>query len=201
VARQFWLVAGVNGAGKSTHGAAVVGGAIMNPDIEAKQIHAWLAAHQLGRPLSLSRLLANWIAVEKIESDVASAIRNGRDVAVETVLSTDKYRRHLEAARGYGYKVSMVYVALSSAELAVRRVRARVLANGHNVPEEKIRARWKRSMEQLVNFVPLLDELLVIDNSEETPVLLAEKAAGSLVILDRVRIPDLTLRLECAAKT
>src|SRR3546814_15389835 len=69
-------------------------------------------------------------------------------VGVETVLSTPKYRKLVEKARNLGFSVRLVYVVLKSAELQMERIRIRVAKGGHDVPEDKVFGRRKRSFEQ-----------------------------------------------------
>lgn len=97
---------------------------------------------------------------------------------METVLSTDKYFRHIRRARQLGYIVSMIYVAVQTPEIAVERVALRVQAGGHDVPEEKIRARWERSHRRLAEIIPELDALFIFDNTAVPPVLVAQRVNG-----------------------
>lgn len=59
------------------------------------------------------------------------------------------------------------YLGLSSAEQHIARVRARVAAGGHDIPEAKIRERWDASRRNIIALMPGLTELKVFDNSEE----------------------------------
>ena len=59
----------------------------------------------------------------------------------------------------------MWFVGLSSPELHIARVRARVARGGHDIPEEKIRERYDRSRINLIELMPRLTELRVFDNS------------------------------------
>jgi hypothetical protein len=86
-------------------------------------------------------------------------------------------------------------VALATVDLNIARVRTRVEAGGHDVPEAKIRERWQRSHDNLVSLLPLLDELLVFDNSDIPPLLVAQKAGGTLTVLRTDRLPHLLVRL------
>jgi len=52
-------------------------------------------------------------------------------------------------------------------ELHIARVARRVAKGGHDIPEKKIRARWLRSRENIIELLPFLTELMLFDNSEE----------------------------------
>ena len=58
-------------------------------------------------------------------------------------------------------------MGLSSAELHIARVRARVAKGGHDIPEARIRDRYDRSRVNLIHLMPRLTELRLYDNSDE----------------------------------
>ena len=124
-------------------------------------------------------------AAEATFAEVKARLAAGETVGVETVLSTDKYCALVDQARAEGGRFFLIYVALRSPELACRRVRQRVERGGHDVPVEKIRDRWKRSLERLPWFARRAAKFWVYDNSdaavEHAPVLLAEGAHGRCV--------------------
>ncbi len=47
-------------------------------------------------------------------------------------------------ARAHGFEVVLVYIGTENVELNLARIRDRVLAGGHNVPEPDVRRRYKR---------------------------------------------------------
>lgn len=110
---------------------------------------------------------ANVQAVQRIEGWLEASIAAHQSVGVETVLSTDKYRRLVLAAKAKGYDIRLVYVVLRDPELNIRRVKTRVKKGGHGVPTEKIRERWHKSLEQLPWFLKQADWALLFDNSRE----------------------------------
>jgi predicted ABC-type ATPase len=80
----------------------------------------------------------------------------------------------LSDAAAQGFEVRIWYVGLASPELHIERVRNRVRAGGHDIPESSIRRRWRHSRLNLVQLLPHLTELRVYDNSAE-----ADPADGS----------------------
>jgi predicted ABC-type ATPase len=103
--------------------------------------------------------------VKRIESWLDASIKAHQSVGVETVLSTDKYRRLVRIAKKRGFEVRLVYVILQTPELNVDRVRLRVKKGGHRVPIGKIKERWTRSLRQLPWFLNQADAALIFDNS------------------------------------
>lgn len=123
---------------------------------------------------------ANRAAVERIERWLETSIDAYQTIGVETVLSTDKYRRLVNLAHKWGFEVRMIYVVLHSAELQIERVRIRVSEGGHDVPVDKIVSRRARSFEQLGWFVRKVDACYIYDNSTGEPELSAARVHGPL---------------------
>ena len=117
---RFWIVAGPNGSGKSTvYTGAIIKDFnrsvwIINPDLLTARIRA---------VESTSLRKANLEAVQRIYAWLEASIGAHQTVGVETVLSTDKYRNLVLAAKASRFEVRLIYVILKSAELNVRRWR------------------------------------------------------------------------------
>jgi predicted ABC-type ATPase len=98
------------------------------------------------------------------------------DFAFETTLSGVTYVRRMESWRQAGYRIEIVYLRLDSVELALRRITARALQGGHDVPRRDVIRRFKRGR---VNFEtiyrPMAEIWAVYDNSGASPVLLEKK--------------------------
>ena len=58
-----------------------------------------------------------------------------------------------------------MYVALTHPDLKRVRVRLRVARGGHNVPDEAIRRRYIRGLENAPEVLRLADRAVVVDNS------------------------------------
>jgi predicted ABC-type ATPase len=117
-------------------------------------------------------------------------------VAVETVLSTGKYLPVMRAARARGFEVVLIYIALPSGEYSIQRVRARVEAGGHGVPEARIRNRWPRTLDNFVLFIDEADTVFLFSNAGTEPLLVGERKTGGLFELyDREELPEITARL------
>lgn len=175
----FWLFAGPNGSGKSTAYSAgrledeISRIWIVNPDLLTATIQVIE-----GQDLST----ANLAAVTRMESWLDATLSVHRSVGVETVLSTEKYRRLVEKARSLGFRVRLTYVLLDSPERNVERVKLRVLKGGHDVPAEKIVARYWRSLAQMPWFLEQADLAEIFDNSGAEPRLVARKTDGKVVV-------------------
>jgi predicted ABC-type ATPase len=188
MAPWMWIIAGPNGAGKSTFAGPYLdhlqaafpalrgsdGIVKLNADertLELRQQFSDMAQEALNRR-----------AAQEIDAEVESMIAAGRSFAVETVLSTPKYRDDVEAAQAKGFRFGLMYVSLHPSKLAVQRVSERVQKGGHDVDPAAVIRRYRRSHEQLGWFAPRADFLMIFDNSNRQagtlPVLLAHRYPG-----------------------
>ncbi|WP_208596447.1 hypothetical protein [Desulfonatronospira thiodismutans] len=68
--------------------------------------------------------------------EIFENVRKSRSFSFETTLSGSSYSRHIPEWRSAGYKVKLFYLRLATPELAIVRVRNRVIMGGHDVPEQ-----------------------------------------------------------------
>lgn len=189
------IVGGVNGSGKSTFAKeaatsdVLLGQTAINPDELGKQASAQIP--------TLGESGAILAGVERAEKAVWRAIAEGSSVAVETVLSSDKFLPILAAARRRSYRIRLIFVALPSVEEAIARIASRVLDGGHDVPTARVKSRWSRSHDNLVRLLPLVDDLLVFSNAATDPILVAERTGrrGKIRLYDADALPEVTKRL------
>ena len=154
------VLAGVNGAGKSSIGGSALRAAGQdwyNPDEIAREMQSRFP----DRPVAEinSRV---WFEGRRRLQD---AIRDNTDFALETTLGGNSITHTLLDAIAAGVPVSIWYCGLESPELHIERVAARVARGGHNIPDELIRSRCRSSMRNLCRLAPGLHRLAVYDNS------------------------------------
>lgn len=133
---------------------------------------------RIQRQEGLPQREANIAAVTRIEVWLDASVQTHQTVGVETVLSTSKYRRLVTTARAMGYEFRFIYVVLDGVELNLERIAIRVKKGGHDVPEESVRKRWSRSLEQMPWFLAMADRAWIFNNSGESPVLIGQKSGG-----------------------
>ena len=157
---QIHVVAGINGAGKSSIVGATIranGGAYYNPDEAARDI---MAAHP-----GLNQTQANAAAWGQGRRLLQRAIDEGLDFTFETTLGGTTIPALLAEAAQRGIEVHVFFVGLEGAQTHIERVRQRVRAGGHDIPEADIRRRYRHSRINLLQLLPALTELRVYDNS------------------------------------
>ena len=160
---QLQVIAGVNGAGKSSIiGAAIreFGGDYYNPDEAAMALRA-------ANP-GMDQTTANATAWLHGKHELQKAIARHLDFAFETTLGANTMPRKIEEAGAAGFEVRMWFVGLANPDLHIARVRLRVSKGGHDISEADIRRRYKNSRLNLVRLLPVLTELRVFDNSADS---------------------------------
>jgi predicted ABC-type ATPase len=104
---------------------------------------------------------------------------NHETFAFETTLATKSYRSKIIAAQKSGYHVTLLFFWLQSVELAIERVRIRVLEGGHHIEPEVIKRRYSNGIHNLFTmYLPIVDDIQIYDNSEGRHELIAEKTLG-----------------------
>ncbi|MFN0062989.1 MAG: hypothetical protein ACKVPX_10785 [Myxococcaceae bacterium] len=159
---RITVFAGVNGAGKSSilgEFLRASGGHYFNPDEVTR------ALLQSAPGLAFDE--ANARAWEENRKRLSEAIASGLDYAFETTLGGSTIAGLLSKAMDAGRNVDMLYVGLENVEKHIARVQSRVRFGGHDIPEHKIRERYRSSMQNLVKLAPRLSKLRVFDNSSE----------------------------------
>jgi predicted ABC-type ATPase len=159
---RLYVLAGTNGAGKSSVGGAMLlqrGVKYFNPDKAAVQI-------RYANP-GITSKEANGAAWRQGRRLLERAIAERLDFAFETTLGGDSITALLESAISVGAEVRVWYVGLTSPELHIARVLSRVARGGHDIPASKIRERYDRSRLNLIQLMPKLTELRVYDNSQD----------------------------------
>jgi len=154
--KQLWLLAGGDGAGKSTFyrtRLAPSGLSFVNADIIAKllypqvpEAHSYRAAKLAGH-LRLQLLL------------------QGRSFCFETVFSHLSKIDFVAHAKTLGYEIVLVFIHLCDPALNQARIAQRVSEGGHHVPADKVISRIPRTLSFVKKTLPLCDHVYILDNS------------------------------------
>ena len=156
----LYVLAGVNGAGKSSIGGHLLerdGLTWFNPDTFAREVRAATGCDQE---------TANAQAWQEGMRRFDEAVANGLNYAFETTLGGKTVTAEIQEATKT-HDVLIWFCGLSSPELHIARVEARVAAGGHPIPEEKIRERYPLAQLNLIKLMPHVAYIKVYDNSAE----------------------------------
>jgi predicted ABC-type ATPase len=156
------MVAGPNGAGKTTltkslREQGIDFGEYINPD----DIALALEGSYTARVAEAQRL-----ADQRRDACIVAR----RNFSFETVMSHPSKIDILERANGAGFFVQLFFVGIDDPRTNVDRVALRVAQGGHDVPEDRIIARWHRTMGLLARAVGTADRSFIFDNSESGPM-------------------------------
>jgi predicted ABC-type ATPase len=166
--QRIIIIAGPNGAGKTTFAREYLLKEANCPDfINVDLIAAGLSPFDPDRV----SLRAGRIMLAEIERRV----RKRESFAFETTLSGHVYARMIPEWRTAGYRVRLIFLSLSDADVAISRVATRVAQGGHNVSRTVIRRRFDAGLRNFQNiYMNLVDKWEWYDNSGNAPQLISE---------------------------
>jgi len=151
------MIAGPNGSGKTTLTDELRRrGFDLGDYINADDIAAGLEGPYPARVTA---------AQAEAEARRQACIAGRRNFSFETVMSHPSKIDLLRQARAAGFQVLLYFVSTEAPELNVARVRQRVALGGHPVPEDRIVARYARTMALLPDAVEQADRVVLFDNS------------------------------------
>ncbi|MDH6301038.1 putative ABC-type ATPase [Polynucleobacter sphagniphilus] len=162
MSKKIIIIAGPNGAGKTTFAKNFLPQeALTFRFINADLIAAGLAPFN---PESVSFKAARLMLNELDEYTKA-----GESFAFETTLSGAHYLQRIQEWKDLDYSVKLWFIALSSPELAISRVKERVAQGGHNIPEEVIRRRYTAGLENLPKYQKVVKSWVLLDGDKTPP--------------------------------
>ena len=170
--KNLYIIAGCNGAGKTTASFTILPEILDCKEfVNADEIAKGLSPFQ---PEKVS-FEAGRIMLKRIDE----LFLENENFAFETTLATKTYKEKVLNAKKEGYFVTLLFFWLKNTELAKERVKTRVLEGGHNIPEDIIERRYLNGIINLFDiYLPIVDQVLIFDNSEGKHKLIAEKNFG-----------------------
>ena len=182
--RVLWIIAGGNGAGKSTfyHKILTETNGVLGDDMPPLVNADDLARKKLNRhPSSTEEMKSAQVEIALITGVL---IGQGKSFCYETVFSHHSKIDLIDEAKRKGYIVNLIYIHLDSDSLNVARVEERVDHGGHPVPKDRIRKRIPRTHENIKKAYPLVDSLSVYDNSSFYELILEKRSAKNTFARD-----------------
>lgn len=157
MAKQLWILAGGNGAGKSTFYKVY----LQNEGI------FFVNADDISRKYYPEKTLdSSQKAQEHARRICHDYLEQGIPFCFETVFSHESKIELIKKAKDLFFEVILVYIHLSDPYLNVARVYQRVQDGGHAVPEDKILNRIPRAMKHIQIALKIVDEARLLDNSD-----------------------------------
>ena len=166
MSKKIIIIAGPNGAGKTTFARSFLP--------QEAQCQRFINADLIAAGLSpfapeVAALKAGRIMLAEIDD----CVRKGESFAFETTLAGRAYLGRIQQWRAAGYHVSLFFLRLPDADVAIARVAERVLQGGHHIPDDVIRRRFVAGLRNLENaYKSAVDTWAEFDNVGEEPMLL-----------------------------
>lgn len=166
----FYIIAGCNGAGKTTASFTILP--------EMLKCREFVNSDEIAKGLSPFNADSIAVAVEAsriMYKRIKELVASGKTFAMETTLATRSVVNLIREAQREGYYVTLLYFWLNTPELAVERVKMRVEAGGHNVPETTVHRRYRAGIRNLFKlYLPICDYWMIADNSMSPMTIIAK---------------------------
>ena len=172
---RLYIISGCNGAGKTTASYSLL------PEmLDCKE---FVNSDEFAKGLSpFDPSKASIQASRYMLMKIRYLLKRHEDFAVETTLATRTLLKTVKSAQAAGYTVTLLYFWLNSPDLAVERVRARVEAGGHNIPEETIRRRYNTGIYYFFKlYAPISERWILADNSQIPFRVIAEGSKDEVI--------------------
>ena len=177
MSKQLYIIAGCNGAGKTTASFTILPEVLGCKEfINADEIAKGLSPFQ---PESVA-MQAGRIMLARMDE----LLQKGETFAFETTLATKSYKQKIEWAQANGYEVTLLFFWLDSPNMAKERVAQRVAEGGHSIPTETIERRYHNGIANLFAiYMDMVDICYIFDNSEGERTPIAKKYKGEKEII------------------
>ncbi len=141
----------------------------------------------------------NSIQLKEINSYIASLLsgfireellHRNKSFSFETVMSSKDKVEFLKRAKEIGFKTYLYFIATDDPEINISRVKTRVEKGGHSVPEEKIKSRYYKSLDNLSEAIKYTNRAFLFDNSLEKRIFICEIENAKRVDLKTNEFPS-----------
>ncbi len=156
VKKQVYVIAGANGAGKTTSAKYLL--------TKFLDIVEFVNADEIARGISPFNPRSVDLTASKIMlKRIADLVRQGKNFAFETTLSGKNYLKLLKNLQKKNYQINLIFLYLDSPKEAKQRVAYRVKTGGHFISDDDIERRYYRGIKNLGEYLDLSDYAIIID--------------------------------------
>lgn len=175
---KLYIISGCNGSGKTTASYTLL------PDL--LNCREFVNSDEFAKSFSpFDPGAASVTASRYMLMKINYLLERKADFAIETTLATRSLLQIVRQAQQLDYETTVLYFWLSSPELAIERVRDRVVSGGHNIPDAVIRRRYVMGLQYLFDvYIPVIDRWILADNSKPPFSVVAEGSKAVIYIKD-----------------
>ena len=155
----MYIISGCNGSGKTTSSYSLLPEMLscrqyVNSDEFAKSLSPY-------NPSTASIRASRYMLMK-----IHYLLQRGETFGIETTLATRSLLNIVSKAQASGYEVTILYFWLHSPMMAIERVRNRVAAGGHFIPDDVVKRRYYMGLDYFFNYyLPVCDHWILADNS------------------------------------
>ena len=174
---KLYIIAGCNGSGKTTASYALL------PELLG--CRTFVNSDEFAKALSpfgpeQASIQASRLMVKKIDY----LLKRNADFGIETTLATRSLLKIVRYAQSIGYSCTLLFFWLNSPDLAISRIRDRVAAGGHNIPEDTVKRRYRIGLKYFFNdYAPIAERWILADNSQIPFRVIAEGSKEEITIM------------------
>jgi len=171
----LYILGGPNGTGKTTFYETALleefvdsSLSFINADLIARSFRGGYTAENFAK--------ADYVVREKISEH----IKANADFMIESNMATQRDYDWVEGMKQRGYNVVLYFLCTSFIEININRVKKRVKEGGHDIAQSIIEHRYKMGLTYLKGNIHTFNKVYLIDNSQETAIVMAEVNNGIL---------------------
>ena len=162
--KQFFIIAGCNGCGKTT----LYKSSFIPKDIPFVNFDN-IARDELDIKNQYKQEISfkNFIKTGKIVmSRIANSIERNISFVIEVTSISSTLINYINEANQRGYQILVFFVSVESYETAYRRVLLRSEAGGHYVSKDIVKSRYERCFDTLIKSMNIIDYTFFFDNTD-----------------------------------
>lgn len=175
---RLFVIGGCNGAGKTTASYTILP--------ELLDCSEFINSDEFAMSLSpFDPDKASIMAGRYMHMKMQILMQKKRDFGIESTLATRSLVKIIKESQENGYTVTVLYLWISSPELAIERVKKRVTEGGHDVLDDTIRRRFNAGLINFFNdYMKIADEWILADNSNPPYKIIATGSKKGITVED-----------------
>jgi len=176
--KNVYIIAGPNGSGKTTFANTFLP--------EYTQCNRFINADLIAQGLSpFSPQIVAIKAGKLVLEQIKEYTKNNVTFSFETTMAGTTHTKYFKMLKKNNYKINIFFLWIPSTQLAIARVKSRVLQGGHNIPIIDIKRRYNRSIKNFFTTYRLLaNQWMLFNNSQSKAELIASKNNNHINILN-----------------